>query len=59
MKARRGELIGSRRRHLDLDAGFVTVKMAVTETDRELSAGTVKSAAGVREVGIPSAIIGT
>ena len=52
-----GELIGLRRRHLDLDAGFVTVKMAVTETDRELSAGTVKSAAGVREVGIPSAII--
>lgn len=52
-----GELIGLRRRHLDLDAGFVTVKMAVTETDRDLSAGTVKSAAGVREVGIPSAII--
>jgi integrase len=52
-----GELIALRRRHFDLEAGFVSVKMAVTETDGELTVGTVKSAAGVRDVGIPAAII--
>jgi integrase len=52
-----GELIALRRRHFDLEAGFVSVKMAVTETDGELTVGTVKSAAGVRDVGIPATII--
>jgi integrase len=52
-----GELIALRRQHFDLEAGFVSVKMAVTETDGELTVGSVKSAAGVRDVGIPATII--
>jgi integrase len=48
-----GELIGLRRRDLDLDARFVAVKVTVTETDKQLSAGTVKSRAGVRGSAYP------
>jgi integrase len=52
-----GELIALRRRHIDLTAGFVTVRAAVTEIDSKLDVARPKSAAGVREVAIPEAII--
>jgi integrase len=51
------ELIALRRRHLVLEARFVSVKMAITETDGELTGGTLESAAGVRDVGIPAKIV--
>src|SRR5690606_9785394 len=47
-----GELIALRRRHLDLDGGFVVVRAAVVEVDGVLEVSRPKSAAGVREVGI-------
>jgi integrase len=45
-----------RRRDLDLDEGFVTVRSAVTEIDSKLDGARPKSLAGVREVGIPAAL---
>jgi hypothetical protein len=50
-------LIALRRRDLDLDAGFVTVRSAVVEIDSKLDGGRPKSLAGVREVGIPDVLL--
>jgi integrase len=52
-----GELIALRRRDLDLDAGFVTVRSAVVEIDSKLDGARPKSLAGVREVGIPDVLV--
>ena len=52
-----GELIALRRRDLDLDAGFVTVRSAVVEIDSKLDGGRPKSLAGVREIGIPDVLL--
>jgi integrase len=52
-----GELIALRRRNLDLDGGFVVVRAAVVEVDGVLEETRPKSSAGVREVGIPAAIV--
>jgi integrase len=52
-----GELIALRRRDLDLDQGFVTVRAAVVEIDSKLDGGRPKSLAGVREVGIPEVLL--
>ena len=52
-----GELIALRRRHVDLDAGFVVVRESVVEVDNVLTTVRPKSAAGVREVGIPAVIV--
>jgi integrase len=52
-----GELIALRRRDLDLDAGFVTVRSAVVEIDSKLDGGRPKSLAGVREVGLPETLL--
>jgi integrase len=54
---RRGELIALRRRDLDLDEGFVTVRAAVAEIDSKLDAVRPKSLAGVRDVGIPAVLL--
>jgi hypothetical protein len=50
-------LIALRRRDLDLDAGFVTVRSAVVEIDSKLDDGRPQSLAGVREVGIPDVLL--
>ena len=52
-----GELIALRRRDLDLDVGFVTVRSAVVEIDSKLDGGRPKSLAGVRDVGIPEVLV--
>lgn len=51
------ELIALRRHHVDLDAGFVVVRESVVEVSNVLTTVRPKSAAGVREVGIPAAIV--
>ena len=52
-----GEPIALRRRHVDPDAGFVVVRESVVEVSNVLTTVRPKSAAGVREVGIPAAIV--
>jgi integrase len=52
-----GELIALRRRDLDLDEGFVTVRLAVTEIDSKLDGARPKTHAGVREVGVPVVLL--
>jgi integrase len=49
-----GELIALRRRHLDLDGGFVDVRSAVVENGTDLTVDRTKSDAGVRFVGLPA-----
>ena len=50
-----------RRRHLDLDAGFVDVRAAVvedgTEDGTDLTVDRTKSEAGVRVVGLPAVLV--
>lgn len=54
-----GELIAVRRRDLDLDQGFVTVRSAVVETASTASSTVLapKSLADVREVGMPDVLL--
>lgn len=56
-----GELVALRRRHLDLDAGFVDVRAAVvedgTEDGTDLTVDRTKSEAGVRVVGLPAVLV--
>jgi integrase len=51
-----GELMALRRRHLDLDGGFVDVS-AVVEDGTDLTVDRTKSEAGARFVGLPAAIV--
>ena len=50
-----GRVIALRRRDLDLDAGFVTVRSAVVGIDSKLEGGRPKSLAGVRRSACPPA----
>lgn len=52
-----GELMALRRRHLDLDGGFVDVRSAVVEHGRTLMVDRTKSEAGVRVVGVAAVIV--
>jgi integrase len=52
-----GELMALRRRHLDLDGGFVDVRSAVVEHGKRLTIDRTKSEAGVRVVGLPAVIV--
>ena len=52
-----GELVALRRRHLDLDAGFVDVRSAVVEVGTDLTVDRTKSEAGVRVVGLPGVLV--
>jgi integrase len=52
-----GELVALRRRHLDLEGGFVDVRSAVVEDGTGLSVDRTKSEAGVRVVGLPAVIV--
>ncbi len=54
---RAGEVRGLRRRDLDLSAGIVQVRQAVTRTKGQIHVGPPKTAAGVRDVGIPPHLI--
>lgn len=47
-----GELMGLRRRHVDLSGGFVEVRGALVEDGRDLTLDGTKSEAGVRVVGL-------
>ncbi|HSI93561.1 MAG TPA: tyrosine-type recombinase/integrase [Jiangellaceae bacterium] len=51
-----GELMGLRRRHVDVANGFVEVRAALVEDGRELTLDRTKSEAGVRVVGLPAVI---
>lgn len=50
---RAGEVRGLRRRDLDLAEGVIHVRQAVTRTKGEIHVGPPKTAAGIRDVGIP------
>jgi integrase len=50
---RAGEVLGLRRRDLDLTGGVVHVWQAVTRTKGEIHVGPPKTAAGIRDVGVP------
>jgi integrase len=52
-----GELVALRRRHLDLDGGFVDVRAAAVENGTSLTVDRTKSEAGVRVVGLPAVIV--
>jgi integrase len=52
-----GELVALRRRHLDLDGGFVDVRSAVVEDGTNLTVDRTKSEAGARVVGLPAVIV--
>jgi integrase len=52
-----GELVALRRRHVDLDGGYVDVRAALIEDKAGLTVAGTKSEAGVRVVGIPSVIV--
>jgi integrase len=52
-----GELVALRRRHLDLEGGFVDVRSAVVEDGTGLTVDRTKSEAGVRVVGVPAVIV--
>lgn len=52
-----GEVRGLWRRDLDLAEGVVRVRQAVTRTKGEVHVGAPKTAAGVRDVGIPPRLI--
>jgi integrase len=52
-----GELVALRRRHLDLDGGFIDVRSAVVEDGTNLTVDRTKSEAGVRVVGLPAVIV--
>jgi len=52
-----GELVALRRRHIDLDGGFVDVRSAVVEDGTNLTVDRTKSVAGVRVVGLPAVIM--
>jgi integrase len=52
-----GELIALRRRDLDLDEGFVTVRASVAEIESKLDDVRPKSLAGVGEVGVPPVLL--
>lgn len=54
---RSGEVRGLRRRDLDLTEGVVRVRQAVTRTKGQVHVGAPKTAAGVRDVGIPPHLI--
>jgi integrase len=51
------ELVALRRRHLDLDGGFIDVRSAVVEDGTNLTVDRTKSEAGVRVVGLPAVIV--
>ena len=50
---RAGEVLGLRRRDLDLADAVVHIRQAVTRTTGEIHVGPPKTAAGVRDAGIP------
>jgi integrase len=50
---RAGEVRGLRRRNLGLADGVIHVRQAVTRTKGEIHVGPPKTAAGIRDVGIP------
>lgn len=52
-----GELIGLRRRRVDLAGGFLSVTASAIEIDGSVELGRTKSTAGVRTVGIPAVIV--
>jgi integrase len=52
-----GELVGLRRRHIDLVEGFLNVAASVVEVGGSVELGRTKSAAGVRTVGLPAVIV--
>jgi integrase len=52
-----GELVGLRRKHIDLDRGTVTVAEQLLEVDGAFSVGPPKSAAGRRTVVLPAAVV--
>lgn len=52
-----GELMALRRRHIDLDGGFVEVRGALVEDGQKLVVDKTKSEAGVRVVGLPAVIV--
>ncbi len=54
---RAGEVRGLRRRDLDLTEGVVRVRQAVTRTKGQVHVGAPKTAADVRDVGIPPHLI--
>ncbi len=54
---RSGEVRGLRRRDLDLTEGVVRVRQAVTRTKGQVHVGAPKTAADVRDVGIPPHLI--
>jgi hypothetical protein len=52
-----GELVGLRRKRVDLDAGTVTVAEQLVEVDGAFSLGPPKSAAGRRTVTLPVVVV--
>jgi integrase len=52
-----GELMGLRRRHVDLDGGFLEVRGSLVEDGRNLTLDRTKSEAGVRVVGVPAVLV--
>jgi integrase len=52
-----GELMGLRRRHVDLDGGFLEVRGSLVEDGRDLTLDRTKSEAGVRVVGVPAVLV--
>lgn len=52
-----GELMGLRRRHLDLTSRLVYVRTNLVEVEGKLVEGWPKSTAGIRDVAIPEAIV--
>jgi integrase len=52
-----GELVGLRRKRIDLEAGTVTVAEQLVEVNGAFSIGSPKSAAGRRTVTLPAAVV--
>jgi hypothetical protein len=52
-----GGLVGLRRRHVDLAAGFLSVEASVIEVGSSPGLARTKSAPGVRTVGLPAVIV--
>jgi integrase len=52
-----GELMGLRRRHVDLEGGFLEIRGSLVEDGRDLTLDRTKSEAGVRVVGVPAVLV--
>jgi integrase len=52
-----GELMGLRRRHVDLAGGVVEVRVSLIEDGRDLTLDRTKSEAGLRVVGLPAVLV--